>query len=304
MDAALRQNLRTMHPESAETDRRTGGQSVVTLFSKLPMPEAQPRAMGSVALDVRTSERGTDIARLRHEGSMRVLFPRRDGPRLTAVLVNTAGGVTGGDRFAVRVHAGEASDVTITTQAAERAYRAQTGLTGRVDTVLTVDEGARVAWLPQETILFDGSALDRRLSVDLAAGASALIVEPLIFGRRAMDERVSHAALSDRITLRRQGVPIYLDRIRMEGDLSSQMSRPAVGLAAGATATVLLASDDAETRLAQARAVLPRTAGVSLVRPALLAARLLAEDGFDLRRALLPLIRLLFDHDLPRPWMI
>lgn len=276
----------------------------MTALPTLTVTDAQPRAVGSVSLKVTASDRGTEIARLRHEGSMRALFPRRDSSRLTAVLVNTAGGVTGGDRFNVRIEAGEGADITITTQAAERAYRAQPGQIGRIDTVLSVGRNASLAWLPQETILFDGSSLERRLTVDLGIGASALIVEPLIFGRRAMNERVSSAMLSDRITLRRDGAPIYLDRICMKGDLVDRMSRPATGPGAAATTTVLFAGEGAEAKLASARAILPDTAGISLVRPGLLAARLLAEDGFELRRALLPLIRLLADDDLPRPWMI
>ncbi len=281
-----------------------GDTNALNALPTLTLTDAQPRAIGSVALKVTASDRGTEIARLRHEGSIRALFPRRDRSRLTAVLVNTAGGVTGGDRFSVRVEAGEGADVTITTQAAERAYRAQPGQTGRIDTVLTIGPKARVAWLPQETILFDGSSLERRLTVDLGTGASALIVEPLIFGRRAMNEHVSSATLSDRITLRRDGVSIYLDRICMTGDLVARMSRPATGQGSAATSTVLFAGEGAEAKLAAARAILPETAGISLVRPGLLAARLLAEDGFELRRALLPLIRLLADDDLPRPWMI
>ena len=263
-----------------------------------------PRARGELHLVLRETPRGTELETLRQAGSLRALFPRGAARSRQVVLTNTSGGVTGGDAFRTRIEAQAGARVTVTTQAAERAYRAQPGQTGRIETRLAVASGARLDWLPQETILFEGSALLRRLTVDLAEDASALIVETLIFGRAAMGETVHSASLDDRIELRRNGRPIWLDRIRLKGDLAAQLARPAVANGGRAVATLVFADPAAEVRLDALRALLPETSGASLVRPGLLAARLVAADGFALRQSLVPALNLLHDDTIPRPWML
>ena len=261
----------------------------------------QPRARGSVRLAVRAGARSS-LADLYQSGSLKALFPRRDGAAAQAVLVNTAGGVTGGDRFETHVEVAPGAALTLTTQAAERAYRATGDTPGRIANSATV--GGWLHWLPQETILFEGCNLSRRLTVDLGAQATALIVEPLIFGRLAMGETLSRARLSDRIEILRAGRPEYVDALAFGPDIARQLSGLALGKGAGALATVILAGDEAEGRLGRVRAMLPPTAGASLLSPRLLCARILAEDGFSLRRTLIPLLTQLSGDALPRPWMI
>lgn len=255
-------------------------------------------------MSFRLGERGTELERLHQAGSLRALFPRDLGEGRTVVLTNTSGGVTGGDRFRTAITLNEGAAVTVTTQAAERAYRARPGETGRVETRLSVGTGGRLDWLPQETILFEGSNLERRLRVDLADGASALIVEPLVMGRAAMGEVLNDCRFSDGIDVRRDGAPLYLDRVLLNGDMAERMRRPAIGGAAGAMALAVFVQARAEAFLDRVRGLLPETAGASLVRHDVLVARVLAPDGYLLRRTLIPLIELLHDGDLPRPWMI
>ncbi|HBC09391.1 MAG TPA: urease accessory protein, partial [Rhodospirillaceae bacterium] len=73
-----------------------------------------------------------------------------------AVLLNTAGGLTGGDVYGTEALAGPDAFLTLTSQACERVYRATGDQPARVETRLSADAGARLHWLPQETILFDG----------------------------------------------------------------------------------------------------------------------------------------------------
>lgn len=264
----------------------------------------QPRAQGSVELRLCQSVRGSELQDLRHAGSLRALFPRSDARNLQVVLTNTAGGVTGGDRFRTRIVAGPKTGVTVTTQAAERAYRAQPGEVGRIDNRLHVQPGARLNWLPQETILFDGCALIRRLSIEMARNSAFLLVEPLVFGRAAMGEAVRRGRLDDRIELRRDGTLCYLDRIKLEGDLQRLLSGPAVAAGAGALATLVYAAPDAEARLETLRDLMPETGGASLLRPDFLVGRILASDSFVLRRSLMPALAYLHDDLTPRPWTI
>ncbi len=218
-------------------------------------------------------------------------------------MLNTAGGITGGDRFDVRVTAEAGTSLTLTTQAAERAYRALSGR-GRVCTGLHIGAGAQVHWLPQETLLYDQSALQRSLDVTMEEGATALLVESVIFGRAAMGETVTELALQDHITLHQDGRILFTDRTHMCGDAHAQLSRTAIGQGAGAMATLIYTGPNAGDLLDAARALIPDTGGLSQPAPDVLFARLLAPDGFALRQALIPLIAQFRDDPLPRPWMI
>ena len=262
-------------------------------------------------LSVKHSDGASRIDNLRTSGSLRLLFPRQASPdRVTGVLLNTAGGITGGDRYAIRAHARAGTGLTITTQAAERAYRAQPTETGRQDTHLTVDDGADLHWLPQETILFEGSRFRRRLTVDLADDASFLMVEALVFGRLAMGERLRDATFNDRIEIRRHGAPVFLDALSLADTVSDQMDDPARGGGAGALATVVRICNAAEAHLDPIRALLHELkgsglrAGVSLVRDGMLVLRALAPDSHILRQALVPVLERLARQDIPRPWTI
>lgn len=281
---------------------------LATQIATLPEAGAQPRAIGAVRLSTKPGPQGRATASvldgLRVSGSLKLLFPRPSGVPLDAVLVNTAGGVTGGDRFSTEAHVGPGTSLSLTTQAAERAYRARGGVPGRVTTRITVAENANASWLPQETILFDGADLKRSLSVELAETARFLMVEPLVFGRAAMGEELRAARFHDRIEITRARAPLYTDATRLAGDIAATLDRPAIAAGARAMASLVYVGPDAEAMRDRLRAHLPATAGASLIRDGLLSARLLAHDAWSLRQALIPAIKLLNSNEIPRPWML
>ena len=231
------------------------------------------------------------------------MFPRSRGHGLEAVWINTAGGVTGGDRFLNEFNVGPGAALSLTSQAAERAYRAQPGETGVLRTRITVEAGARLHWMPQETILFQGCALERSLRVDLADGAGALIVEPVIFGRAAMGERLEQGHFRDRIEVWREGAPLFTDATRLSGEIAAHLARPTIAAGAGAMALVLYVGAGAEAHLAPVRSELNATSGASLIRQDAVCLRLLAADGYELRRSLIPVLTRLSGGALPRTWM-
>ncbi|MEQ9361010.1 MAG: urease accessory protein UreD, partial [Rhodospirillales bacterium] len=155
------------------------------------------RARGRARIAVRAEGGITRLAELYQDGCAKLRLPKVYGPSsVEAVLLNTAGGLTGGDVYATEALAGPGAFLTLTTQACERVYRASSG-TARVDTRLSADAGARLHWLPQETILFDGGRLDRSLDVDLTGDAAFLAVEALELGRVGSGETVSGGAYTD-----------------------------------------------------------------------------------------------------------
>src|SRR5215468_828125 len=115
---------------------------------------AANRAVGRVALSVKSVGGKTRRGEVHEAGSLRVRCPGAPAEELEAVLINTAGGVAGGDRFTLDVAAGEGTRLTVTTAAAEKVYRTL-GDASTIDVKLDVAAGASLAWLPQETILFD-----------------------------------------------------------------------------------------------------------------------------------------------------
>jgi len=174
------------------------------IASTVQTPRLQ-RAAGAGRIQVRRAEGATRLARLYQDGCAKIRLPTDHAARsLEAVLINTSGGLTGGDRISWQVDAQAGASLTVSTQACEKVYRARDG-EARVAVTLSAGEGARIDWLPQETILFEGSRLNRTLEVDLDEDATLTAVEAVLLGREAMLE-----PLRQRIRDVRQGPDGYI----------------------------------------------------------------------------------------------
>lgn len=260
------------------------------------------RSFGSVNLSTKARDGKSAICTLRSAGSAKVTFPRtRD--RVEAIIVNTSGGLTSGDRFTTHAQAADDSHLTLTTQAAERVYRCADGIS-TVETRLSVSNGASIHWLPQELILYNGAALQRRMRVSLSTQAELLLVEPVVFGRIAMNERLTDARISDRVEILRDGVPLYFDAIDLSGPVDHHLSRSAIADGARAMASVVYVSNRAAGCLETVRNALPPTGGASLLAEDMLVLRLLAEDAFMLRKTLVPVLEHLRGSPLPKSWSL
>lgn len=262
------------------------------------------RTEGRAEVAVRRDGAAIRLDRLFQQGSAKAILPRVHTPVPEAVLVNTAGGLTGGDRIDWRLAAGPGAALVATTQAAERIYRSSGGA-ARIRTRLELGPGAALDWLPQETILFDGSRLDRRIEIDMAADARLLAVESLIFGRTAMGETVETGALSDQWRLRRAGRLVHAEALFAGDDLAAATRGPATLDGGRALATVVLAEIGAADRCDGVRQLLSLEAdagyGVS-TKPDLLIIRLLGHDARTLRAILIRLLMQLRAAPLPRVW--
>jgi urease accessory protein len=266
------------------------------------------RAAGAGRIAVRAEGGTTRLARLYQDGCAKIRLPTDHAARsLEAVLINTSGGLTGGDRMAWRVEAEAGAALTLTTQACEKVYRARPCPgDGRAEVSVSLDAaaGARIDWLPQETILFDGAALSRTLEADLAADARLLAVEAVVLGRTAMGETVRCGALRDRWRIRRGGRLVFADDLRFEGPVA-EVAALAPTLAGGkAFAALLLVAEDAARFLAPVRRAIGANGGASTFDGKLFA-RIVAPDGLALRRTLLPAIAALRDGEpAPRVWRL
>ncbi|GLS17616.1 urease accessory protein UreD [Labrys miyagiensis] len=261
------------------------------------------RARGSVSLGVaRRGERHV-VAELAQSGCGRLLFPAiAAGRPLEAVVVNTSGGLTGGDRFDAALSLAPGARALATTQACEKIYRSD-GSDALVETRLSLAEGASLAWLPQETILFDRARLRRRLTVEMTEDARLLAMEAVLLGRKASGESLTQGLFRDSWRVRRAGKLVFAEETAFDGDLAARLSAAATLKGAAAYATVLLVVPDAASHLQAARDVLTKEAaegGISTFER-LCVARVIAEDGAALRRVLIPLLGAL-GGELPRVW--
>ena len=284
--------------------------AVVALREGMPRLE---RADGRARVAfVRRSVGGREETRLGdlfQDGSAKVRLPKvYDGSGPVAVFLNSAGGVTGGDHLVFEAHFGTGVTATATTQAAERIYRRSEGV-GRIDNRLVVEAGAQAHWLPQETIVFDGAGLRRRLDVDLLGDARLFAVESIVLGRTAMGEEVTTVDLADNWRIRRDGRLVYADALRLSGDSRAILSGGATGRGARAFASLLVAHAEAASQLDRARDLIASLAvdGIEAGASAfdgLMSIRCLALDGRRLRTIVEPLIETLTGRPLPRAWSI
>jgi len=263
------------------------------------------RSRGEIRLGFRVQDGRTRIGTGYQGGCLKVRLPRA-APHETpcAVLLNTSGGLTGGDWLSQGVDWGARSTATVTTQAAEKIYRAVDD-PATIQTRLEVGEGARAEWLPQESILFDRARLARDTQVRLAANADFLGIEAVVLGRTAMDEVVETGLLVDRWRIWREGRLIYADALRLEGAIDNLMRRPAIGASARAMAVIICAAPQAVTRLGPLRLALEAARGTVAASSwnGMTVARLLARDGATLRHDLLLALASLRDgRAMPRVW--
>ncbi len=264
---------------------------------------AANRAVGSVKFETLLSAGKTRRGDVHEAGSLRVRFPSPETRALSAVLVNTAGGVAGGDHFEVSVDAGSGTALTLTTAAAEKVYRSH-GPAATIDISLRVRAGAHLAWLPQETILFDRAKLSRRIDIDLHEEASLLLAEIVVFGRAAMDECMTHGTYGDRWRLRRGGRLIFAETLRLEDDIGRKLAQRATADGGVAIATVLVVpgTEEIVERVRSAVATFAGEVGVSAWNGFALA-RFCAKDAAALRSDVMTVLAQIDAKALPRLWL-
>jgi urease accessory protein len=264
---------------------------------------AANRAIGRIAFAVQAKAGVTRRTRVREEGSLRVRFPGPASAELEAVIVNTAGGVAGGDRFALDVTVEPGARLVVTTAAAEKVYRTLEP-DATIDVRLAVGATSSLAWLPRETILFNRARLRRTINIDLAEDARLLLAEAIVFGRSGMGEAVDDAGVFDRWHLHRGGRLIHAEAMRLDGAVAAKLAQPAVANGGVAVATVLIVPAD-EAVAAGIRALDDHFLGEVGVSAwnGFAVVRLCAADGAALRHDLVAVLTAVHNGSLPRLWL-
>lgn len=260
------------------------------------------RARGQVTFDVALVDGVTRRRAMHESGSLRVRFPSPEDNGLSGVFVNTAGGIAGGDCFGVDITVGAGARLTVTTAAAEKVYRSH-GPAAQVELALKVAASAHLAWLPQETILFNQARATRRIELDLDERASLLLCEIVVFGRAAMGERMRSGQFIDRWRIRRGGRLVFADTVRLDGDIGAKLARPAIAKGGVAIGTTLIAPGDEAlvARIREASVSFGGEVGLSAWNGFALA-RFCAQDASKLRADMIAVLHAA-GATLPRLWL-
>ncbi|MBM3628331.1 MAG: urease accessory protein UreD [Alphaproteobacteria bacterium] len=270
------------------------------------------RVDGGARVTLRDDAGTTRLVELWHHDPMRVLLPEPVDDEIPhVVLLNTAGGLVGGDSLRTAIGLGDRARALVTGQAAEKVYRSD-GPDVAIRTSLSAGRDAWLEWMPQETILFEASRLDRGLAIDLAAGARCLAGETLVFGRRARGETIARAWLRDRWEIRREGRLAWADAFALRPDEPGALDAPFALDGAAAMATLAYCGADAPARLEGLREALAgHGAGIAAsCLGDILLVRGLSRDAQALRRAVAEAWRFLraaggsLPARLPRLWHI
>jgi urease accessory protein len=171
---------------------------------------------------------GTKIIDNYQKFPVALAFPRiDDAQRREAVAINCSGGVAGGDRLQIEIVAQRGSSVAMTTQAAEKVYRAL-NRPAQITTRLEVHENAKLAWLPQETIIFDKARIKRRMDVVLCSGAEIAALEWLVLGRVESGETVRSGYVLDSWRVSLDGRLVWADGFLLSDEMFAHIRREAL----------------------------------------------------------------------------
>jgi urease accessory protein len=274
-----------------------------SLSEDIPAIPPLPRVEGGVSVSFRRGGGAGRLGDCVERDGYKIRFPKAGAGVLEGVIINTGGGVAGGDRVRHAIALEDGVRATLTTHAAERIYRSQ-GAASQIEASMRLGAGASLAWLPQETILFNRASLARCFEIDMAADASLLMAEITVFGREAMGETIGEGRYLDRWRVRRGGRLVFAENIRFEGNLHSGLQRPAIGNGARICATVLYVAKAAEERLEAIRAALSGAASrlAAGAWNGLLCIRCLGADLEAVRHDLARAIVVLRQEAMPRVW--
>lgn len=185
-----------------------------------PTAEAPPRRWrGELELWFDTAAPGrTRLARRRHVGPLSVqrpFYPEADGT-CHVYLLHPPGGVAGGDELEFALHVERGARCVLTTPGATKFYRMDA--VGAVQrSAIDVADGAVCEYLPQETIVFDGSRVGLETRVALGGDATYVGWDFICLGRPAAGEAFRTGSVTQRVEIGRDGRRIWFERFRVDG---------------------------------------------------------------------------------------
>lgn len=179
-----------------------------------------------LSLDLRSEHQKT-TAHFEHDGPLRILkslYP--EGPAICHnVIVHPPGGLVGGDLLDVRVRAGAGAHGLISTPGATRFYRSD-GPPATQQVALTLDAGARLEWLPLETIAYPGCLAHNTVRATLAEDAELIGWDVSALGLPTAGQPFDRGCLTQHLEI----PGLWLERSRLDAADTRLLESP-LGLA-------------------------------------------------------------------------
>ncbi|EHA17501.1 urease accessory protein UreD [Halomonas sp. HAL1] len=172
----------------------------------------------AASLDLRFAHRDgvTRMVQARHQGPLRVqrpFYPEGRSEACHVYVLHPPGGLVSGDALTISAHVERGAHALLTTPAANKLYKADSqGVAWAQHTRLSVEDGATLEWLPQETIAFDGSKGEQRTHIELHGSARCLGWEVMALGRPASDLPYVSGRIEQHFRLTLDGKPLWLER--------------------------------------------------------------------------------------------
>lgn len=286
--------------------------AAISPYSASGSGAAANRVNASGRVSFKSHNGQTKLDRLFQTGAAKIRLPKSYSDFNEAVLINTSGGITGGDQLTWDIGLDDNTKAIVTTQASEKIYEASSGV-AHVTTNIKVGANACLNWLPQEAILFEGSSLSRTLNVDLSENAQFLAIESVMLGREAMGEDVQRCFFKDKWRIRRDGKLIFADDIQMDGDMPALEANQTFLSGHKCFATLLYTGPQDQDQLDQMKdrllddmnRAMPEKHcwGLSAFGGKLII-RILAKNSYEMRKNMIPLLTKISGNDLPKVWRI
>ncbi len=236
----------------------------------------------------------------RHKGPLRVqkhLYA--EGPQVCQhIIVHPPGGIAGGDGLDIRATVGAQAWAQLTSPGAAKWYRAASPAYQTL--TLTVEAGATLEWLPQETIVYSAAQAELDTTIELQGDARLCYWDIVALGRPASAERFDQGHFQARLNIRRDGQLLWHERQRVQGG-DGLLDSP-IGLDGKPVfATLLITGEVDAALLEQCRCLPSQVRGDLSQLPGLLVARCLASEALHARAWLIALWTLLRPALLGRP---
>jgi urease accessory protein len=236
----------------------------------------------------------TVLAHRRHNGPLTVqkpFYPEPSGA-CHVYLLHPPGGVAGGDSLELDVKVDSGAHAVLTTPAAGKFYRCENRQAFSRQQ-FTVQAGSVLEWLPQETIVFDGSRAELRSRIDVETGARFIGWETVCLGRPAARESFTSGFYRQRMEIWHEQRPLLIERSLFQG--GDRLLSAVWGMQGYTVGATLLAWPADRQALEQLRAQVPEDAGLSgmTLIEGLLVCRYLGFQAEHIRRALVAAWRVL-----------
>ncbi|MCW7552922.1 urease accessory protein UreD [Endozoicomonas gorgoniicola] len=185
------------------------------------------RWLARFSAEFSVKQRGTRLGKTEHFGPLRVqrpFFP--EGPEcLHFYLLHPPGGLVGGDQLSIDLVLRDGAHVLMTTPSAGKIYNNISGIPQGQHVSLTIDDGTILEYLPQENIVFDGADGQLITTIDISGDGLFLGWEITCLGRFESEQFFERGQLMQSLMLRRDGRPLFSDRLQFSASSPLQESR-------------------------------------------------------------------------------